>query len=105
MLVHLKWAPAWVVVLIVGRELAVTGLRAVAVEQGIVMAADKFGKAKTILQIAALCPLIFHYDIGQFDPKPAGMALLYAALVLTVVSGANYMRGFFAGLRRKGEEI
>ena len=59
-MVGLRWVPAWVVIVIIMRELAVTGLRAVAADKGIVIAADRFGKWKTVLQIIALAPLIVH---------------------------------------------
>ena len=95
MLVKLGWAPAWVVVVIIGRELAVTGLRAMAADQGMVMAADTFGKIKTMLQIASLVPLVLHYPVAGFDPAPLGMWLLYAALAVTVFSGANYVFNFY----------
>jgi CDP-diacylglycerol--glycerol-3-phosphate 3-phosphatidyltransferase len=95
MLVENDWAPAWVVILIMGRELAVTGLRAIAVDQGVVIAADKYGKIKTVLQIFALCPLILNYPLLGWDPRPLGMILLYAALVMTVVSGGKYMYNFY----------
>lgn len=96
MLVHLGWAPAWVAVLIIARELMVTGLRAMAADKGLVIAADKFGKIKTLTQIVALSTLIVHYPLGTFDPRPLGELLLYIALVLTVYSGWNYMRSTYA---------
>lgn len=95
MLVRLDWVPAWVAVIIIGREMAVTGLRAVAADMGVVIAADRYGKLKTIIQIAALCPLILHYPVFSLDPQPFGGMLLYVALGLTIGSGANYMHGFF----------
>jgi CDP-diacylglycerol---glycerol-3-phosphate 3-phosphatidyltransferase len=95
MLVHLGRAPAWIVILIVGREIAVTGLRAMAVDQGLVIAADKYGKLKTIFQIVALCPLVLHNVWFGFDPNPLGTLLLYAALVLALFSGTNYMLNFY----------
>ncbi len=95
MLVNNGWAPAWVVILIIGRELAVTGLRAIASDQGVVIAADKFGKIKTVLQIMALCPLIVNYPVFGWNPRPIGLALLYAALAMTVVSGGKYLYNFY----------
>ncbi|WP_285906191.1 CDP-diacylglycerol--glycerol-3-phosphate 3-phosphatidyltransferase [Pseudodesulfovibrio pelocollis] len=98
MLVRLgpEWrVPAWMVIIIIGRELAVTGMRAVAAEMGEVVAADKFGKAKTLLQILATGFLIFHYPLFGWDPRPVGHALLWVALVLTVFSGGNYLYNFY----------
>jgi CDP-diacylglycerol--glycerol-3-phosphate 3-phosphatidyltransferase len=94
MLVHLGWIEAWICIIIISREMAVTGLRAIAADYGMIIAADSFGKLKTILQIAALCPLTLHYPWFGLDPKPIGMACLYAALVLTVFSGGKYFYGF-----------
>ena len=95
MLVRLKWVPAWIAIVIIGREIAVTGLRAAAADKGMVIAADKFGKIKTILQVVALIPLLLHYPWWGFDPTGTGKVLLYAALFLTVFSGANYLYNFY----------
>jgi CDP-diacylglycerol--glycerol-3-phosphate 3-phosphatidyltransferase len=103
MLVDLAWAPAWVVVLILCRELAVTGLRAAAMDQGFVIAADRFGKLKTILQITALTPLVLHYPIYGFDPATLGTWLLYLALLVTVLSGANYLYNFYKNWLNAGQ--
>lgn len=98
MLVALGWVQAWIAIIIIGREITVTGLRAIAADQGHVLAADSFGKLKAILQVVALCPLILHYQWWGLDPQPIGQALLYIALVLTVFSGAKYVIHFFTEL-------
>lgn len=95
MLVELGWVAAWIVVVIVCREIAVTGMRGIAADKGVVIAADKYGKMKTIAQIMALIPLLAHYPLFGFDPVPLGTALLYLALALTVFSGANYLYNFY----------
>jgi CDP-diacylglycerol---glycerol-3-phosphate 3-phosphatidyltransferase len=90
-LVSLDRLAAWVAMVIIARELAVTGLRAVAAERGIVISASWLGKAKTILQVAAVIALI------AVDPSPLWVDLLvYAAVAMTLISGADY----FLGLRR-----
>jgi CDP-diacylglycerol--glycerol-3-phosphate 3-phosphatidyltransferase len=94
MLAQLGWAPGWVVVVIIGREIAVTGLRGIAVDHGVVISADRYGKLKTILQMMAICPLVLHYPWFGFDPAPLGRLLLYVAVVLTLVSGGNYFYVF-----------
>lgn len=99
MLVHLGWLQAWIIILIIGREMTVTGLRAVASDQGHVIAADRYGKLKTIVQVVALCPLILHYSWWGFDPNPLGMVLIWIALILTIFSGGNYLYRFFAQVR------
>ncbi len=95
MLTYLGWIEAWIAIVIVGRETMVTGLRAIASDVGVVIAADKYGKMKTIMQMFALCPLILHYPIFGVDIVPFGQVLLYIAVILTVFSGANYLRRFF----------
>ena len=95
MLVQLGWVQAWVAICIICRELAVTGLRAVAADMGVVIAADRFGKAKTILQTLSLCPLLLHYPWFGFDPAPVGEVLLYFALALTLASGVHYLYSFY----------
>jgi len=95
MFVKLGWAPAWVVIVIVCRELVVTGLRAMAIDEGIVLAADKFGKAKTVLQIVAIVPLILHYPLFGVALWPIGEVLLYVALALALISGVNYCYYFY----------
>lgn len=95
MFVELNWVPAWVTVIMVCRELIVTGLRAMAIDEGIVLAADRYGKAKTILQIFAIVPLMIHYPLLGFDLQLIGKILLYMALVLAVFSGANYLYDFY----------
>lgn len=95
MFAYLGWAPAWVVIVIVCRELVVTGLRAMAVDQGIVLAADKFGKAKTVLQILAIIPLTLHFPIFGVKFWILGEWLLYLAMVVAIFSGANYCIYFY----------
>lgn len=90
MFAKLGWAPAWVVIVIVCRELMVTGLRALAIDEGIVLAADRFGKAKTVLQIAAIIPITLHFPLFGVDIAPIGLALLYAAMLVAIYSGCNY---------------
>ena len=88
-LVSLGRLEAWVAMVIIAREFAVTGLRAVAAERGVVIQASWLGKVKTILQIAAIIALI------AVDPTPLGVDILvYAAVAATVISGVDYFFGF-----------
>jgi len=82
--------PAWLVVLIVGRELAVTALRAVAVSEGIVLAAEELGKYKMILQMLALHGLLLHYRFFGVDFFAGGMYFLWPSAVLSLWSGIDY---------------
>lgn len=95
MLVHNGWMPAWVAIVIIGREITVTGLRAIAADQKIVIAADSYGKLKTIFQVVALCPLILHYPWWGIDLRFMGLILIHIALILALMSGINYFRGFY----------
>lgn len=94
MLVQLGWLQAWIVILIIGREMTVTGVRAMAADRGQVIAADKYGKMKTIMQVLAICPLMLHYTWWGFDPVPVGTVLIWIALLLTLFSGGNYLYRF-----------
>ncbi len=94
-LVSLNRLAAWVAMVIITRELAVTVLRLGATQAGVVMAASMFGKVKTCLQIAAILAVIAVH--GQ----PAWVSLLvYLAVLVTVLSGLDY----FFGLRRRLQE-
>ena len=94
MLTYLNRIAAWITIVIVCRELMVTGLRAMAADEGIVIAADKFGKWKTILQSLAVVPLTIHYPLMGINVHALGEFLLYIALALTVVSGVNYIYSY-----------
>ena len=93
-LIPLNRIPVWVVILIIAREMAVTGLRGIAVSEGIVIQASILGKYKTIFQATALAGLCLHYDYFNVDLHVVGMTFLWAALVLTLWSGWDYFRQF-----------
>ncbi|MFA6809716.1 MAG: CDP-diacylglycerol--glycerol-3-phosphate 3-phosphatidyltransferase [Desulfoplanes sp.] len=95
MLTELHWVSGWISIVIISREIIVTGLRAIAADQGKVIAADMLGKLKTVSQMFALGPLMLHYSWFGFDPVPLGTWILYLALTLTVLSGVNYLRNFY----------
>jgi CDP-diacylglycerol--glycerol-3-phosphate 3-phosphatidyltransferase len=91
-LVSLGRLPAWVAMVIIARELAVTVLRLGATQAGVVMAASMFGKVKTCLQIAAILAVI------AVPGEPLWVSLLlYVTVLVTVLSGLDY----FFGLRRR----
>ncbi len=94
--------PAWVTILIISREFLVTGLRQLAIEQGEVIAADAFGKWKTVFQLifCILClmhiaygcnlpPVLSHLSVGPIA-EIARDITLWAATLLTIISAANY---------------
>jgi CDP-diacylglycerol---glycerol-3-phosphate 3-phosphatidyltransferase len=82
--------PAWMVVVLVTREIAVTGLRAMAAVEGRVMAAEELGKYKMVLQSMAIQGLLIHYIYFHVDFFAAGMFLLWIAMMVTVWSGMDY---------------
>ncbi|MCK5542934.1 MAG: CDP-diacylglycerol--glycerol-3-phosphate 3-phosphatidyltransferase [Desulfobacterales bacterium] len=90
MLVSLDFMPAWIACIIIGREIAVTGLRSILVEHGEDVAASKLGKYKTGFQIAAAIPLTLHYNYFGIDFTAIGMIMLYGALIFTLWSGIDY---------------
>jgi CDP-diacylglycerol--glycerol-3-phosphate 3-phosphatidyltransferase len=102
MLIPLGRIPAWMVVLIIGREVAVTGLRGIASAEGMVIAASRWGKAKTILQSIALSWLMLHYKYLGIDFHWLGMAFLWAALVITLWSGIDYFYKFYRKMQVEG---
>jgi len=91
MLIPLGRVPAWVVAVIIGREMAITGLRAIAAEKGVVIPAGWLGKYKTSFQCAALIPLILHFEIMGVNFQLAGEFFLWIALFFTVWSGWEYI--------------
>src|SRR6476659_8809340 len=94
-LVSLGRIEAWVAMVIIAREFAVTALRMLAVEQGVVIPASTLGKVKTITQVAAIFAVI------AVSSTPLWVDLLvYLAVLTTVASGADY----FFGLRRRIED-
>jgi CDP-diacylglycerol--glycerol-3-phosphate 3-phosphatidyltransferase len=102
MLVHLGRVPAWIVIVIMAREFMVTGLRTIAMSEGIVIAAGQEGKHKTAFQVAAITFLIIHYTYPidmlffsfDLDANRVGTLLLYASAVLSVWSAWIYFRDF-----------
>jgi CDP-diacylglycerol---glycerol-3-phosphate 3-phosphatidyltransferase len=94
-LVSLHRLAAWVAMVIIARELAVTVLRLGASQAGVVMAASMFGKIKTCLQIATVLAVIAVH--GQ---PPWVLGLIYLTVLITVLSGLDY----FFGLRRRMQQ-
>ncbi|TMK68351.1 MAG: CDP-diacylglycerol--glycerol-3-phosphate 3-phosphatidyltransferase [Actinobacteria bacterium] len=95
-LVSLGRVDAWVAMVIIAREFAVSGLRVAAGVQGVVIPASRLGKAKTITQVAAILALIAAHHPGQAWVQ----ILVYLAVVITLASGADY----FLNFRRRIEE-
>ncbi len=94
-LVELQLAPAWMVVLIVGREFAVTGLRGIAATRGMLIPASRWGKYKTASQIVAITVMILTNTLERWAPaRRLGVAALWVALLFAVVSAVDYFLAF-----------
>jgi CDP-diacylglycerol--glycerol-3-phosphate 3-phosphatidyltransferase len=112
MLVHLGRVPAWLVILILAREFTVTGLRTMAMSEGIVIGAGQEGKYKTSIQIAAISFLLLHYkyrvDFLAFevdvDANIVGTWLLYLSMAFSLWSAWVYIRDFFGAVYAPDEE-
>jgi len=105
-LVHVDRVDVWVAVVIIGREIAVTGLRGVALSMGVLVPASRLGKWKTATQYVALTLLIAERGMpGDLFVlfHGAGTLALWIALGVTVLSGAHYFYGFF--LRTESEAL
>lgn len=88
--------PAWIVVLIIMRDVFVDGLRSIASTEGVVIDASLMGKRKTLCQIIAVSALIIHYDtIFGLDAHVIGIVILYLALVFTLYSGFDYFVKYY----------
>ena len=87
--------PAWLVVVILARETAVTVIRGLALTEGIVMYAETLGKYKFILQVFAITGLLIHYRYWGLDFYAAGMYFLVLSAAIAIWSGAKYHLQFF----------
>jgi len=96
--------PAWMVLVILGREIIITGLRGIASTEGIVIPASDLGKFKTIFQITAIIGLLLHFEYRWFfgidhpylivNMHNAGMFFFWIATVITIWSGVDYLVKF-----------
>lgn len=106
-LVELGHLTTWVAIVIIGREMAVTGLRGIAAAEGTVISAGPWGKAKTVFQIIFIVAAIL---AGELPPQfwlqiLAGWLvepMLWIAVALTIWSGLDYGLGYYRGLRQPG---
>lgn len=94
-------ANVWAVYIIIVRELFITGLRTVAVAEGIDVSASLAGKVKTVVQMIAIGFLIMHWSLEEYVHFEVDNALLWFATLLTVYSGAEYLMGFAKALKGK----
>jgi CDP-diacylglycerol---glycerol-3-phosphate 3-phosphatidyltransferase len=93
-LVDMERLAAWIAITIVVREFLVTGLRAVALSKDIIIAAEIGGKIKTTLQVIAIICLILKNSLFGIDLYDIGIVLIWASLVLSIISGVQYTFSF-----------
>lgn len=90
-----------IVILLICRELGITGLRALASAEGVIIAASPSAKWKTATQMVAIAILLADLNIAGFETYLLGMALLYLSLAISLWSARDYVVDFFAALRKK----
>lgn len=95
-LVELGLAPAWMVVIIVGREFAVTGLRAVASAEGYALAASDLGKTKMVMEVSAVTALVLQRRFPTI--QPLGEFLLWLVVLFALASAGQYFWSFWRRL-------
>ncbi len=104
MMLPFNRVPAWMVLVILGREIIITGLRGIASTEGVVIPASNLGKFKTIFQIVAILGLLLHYDYHWFfaidhpyltvNMHNFGIFYLWIATIITIWSGVDYLVKF-----------
>ncbi|MYC82661.1 MAG: CDP-diacylglycerol--glycerol-3-phosphate 3-phosphatidyltransferase [Acidobacteria bacterium] len=100
-LVELGWAPAWMVVIIVGRELAITGLRSIAARQGLTIDASELGKIKMVSQVLAVTLIILSNLV--FWLKPLSLVALWLTVIFALASAVDYFRKFWKAVGIRGQ--
>ncbi len=103
-LVQMELAPAWMVAVIIGREMAVTALRSIGYSRRIAMPASRLGKVKMVAEVVAILALILGQDhLHRFHP--IGTVALWVALVTAVISGVEYYRNFMKGTGERSADL
>jgi CDP-diacylglycerol--glycerol-3-phosphate 3-phosphatidyltransferase len=93
-LVELGQMPGWIAIVIIGREFAVSGLRAVKAEEGIIIPASIWGKLKTTTQVIAVILLLLQKSYLPFTGIKFGTWAMYIAVIITIISGVEYFLRF-----------
>ena len=90
--------PSWIAIVIIGREIAVTGLRAMAAADGVVIPAESLGKLKVGAQVTAVLSFILSYPIGREWAVDLGKGALWIAMALSLYSGGQYFLNYWKEL-------
>jgi CDP-diacylglycerol--glycerol-3-phosphate 3-phosphatidyltransferase len=97
-LVWLRYVPAWMVVIIVGREFAVSGLRAIASAEGFVLEASELAKTKMVLQVSAITVIVLERHYATLARLHVGVVLLWLVLLFALASAVQYFWSFWTKL-------
>jgi CDP-diacylglycerol--glycerol-3-phosphate 3-phosphatidyltransferase len=109
-MVPLGRVEAWLVVLLLSREISITALRAVASSEGLVIAARQMGRVKTALQMVGILCLIIHFRYPLLftemyvDAHLVGLYVIYISLVFSIFSAAEYFQLFARAIQRQSEQ-
>lgn len=104
MLIPLGKVPAWLVFLIIGREITITGLRSIAAGHGLILNASRMGKNKMVSQTVALIFLLIYVPSAQAILDKLGMTFLWLSLVLGYWSAGDYFVHFYREAKRREQE-
>jgi len=104
--VQVGTVPAWVVVLVVGRDIAVTGLRGIAASQGLIIPASNLGRYKMFAEVMAVTFLMLDFGLHPFWVRSVTLGHLFlgAAVVLGIVSGVDYFLRFWRQMGFEGKD-
>jgi CDP-diacylglycerol--glycerol-3-phosphate 3-phosphatidyltransferase len=97
-LIPAREIPAWMVIAIVGREIAITGLRGIAVTQDMIISASNLGKYKTAFEMTSIFFLILNGRYFSASFYTVGMVFLWVAMVIAVISGVDYLRKYLKSI-------
>ncbi len=98
-LVDIARVPAWIAIVIILREFIITVLRFYALSRGVVIPAEKAGKAKTVLQMISILLLLIAEEIYGVDLYDVGVVLIYIATFISVTSGIQYIVHFWRHIK------
>jgi CDP-diacylglycerol---glycerol-3-phosphate 3-phosphatidyltransferase len=101
MLIPLQRVQAWLVVALISREIIVTGVRAMAADEGFVMAASTWGKRKSAIMSCGIAALLIHYPFWGINPQVIGTVCLWLSLLISFGSGVHYVLTFFKAVLAK----
>lgn len=105
MLIPLGWIPAWLVIVILTREIGITALRGMAANERIVIAASKWGKMKNAFGSFGVGALIWHYPFFGINWMLIGWIMMIISVVFSLGSGIHYSYNFFAEIHQRNKAV